>query len=617
MGVVADENFCRIFNTRNELIESIKLIGAKHNIFEEIVNNKYSYMLTCPNCFTTKCSASILGIFNSHDNKFYIKLCELCHSCQFYEPEMFHKKEFMKHLETNSGRNIKSTDDSTYRSTDINNVVTKCLRKGYSVSYFDIYRLVSAETNPLSTLCLDPASDSKAGAFMSCLHYFYQSFVALNPHIFSRIEAEYFFYKHPEYPFYLRNVTEVKIYTTAFGCLILGLMYDPNDMPIIQSAMFSTKARPAALSDFLRLDAEESDRYYDCDKLDAKRNIWNFTSEESAIKHKTMHKVNTKESSKEPSDSIKKCMSEVEDVNTKENVNNKENVTNKENVNNKENANEKENINNRGHSDDENMLRNNKIFKRNSEELSKNSQIEKTYIEKEDKNSALNMRKYQNYYCVDFFDSELIEICTEMKINFFIKTRTLCKSLYVHGTGESLIGVYFSNLNYGDEEYLHIDKKHYLRKYCAFELYNINNAPVGHLDYLSEDVLKLPLIDCANAVLWHESRDIRKRQNISSEHVENPLSAMAMEHLEILKETAVTKNYEVSLDSLHCPCGKFQEYLMPCSHAYKKIKEHGLDPVNYFSSLYFTTNLLGLVPVEPVVKCSPGVNIVDNKFQEE
>ena len=56
----------------------------------------------------------------------------------------------------------------------------------------------------------------------------------------------------------------------------------------------------------------------------------------------------------------------------------------------------------------------------------------------------------------------------------------------------------------------------------------------------------------------------------------------------------------VDLVNMKCECGKFQEFLIPCIHAVKKLQSLNVDPYYFVSSVYSKDLLFKLDEMVPV-----------------
>lgn len=208
--------------------------------------------------------------------------------------------------------------------------------------------------------------------------------------------------------------------------------------------------------------------------------------------------------------------------------------------------------------------------------------------------------KYRQFFIVDM-DIDLIQILRSQNVPFFIKSRAV--SFYVQDQKENdpYALEYFNELNYGETEYLEIDKVHYLRKFCPRKMYTLNNAPFPDFEFMTLSVLSMPFIECVTSLIWLISEDIKSKKSEFIDLTENKISEFVLDIIESYEENEVTVPCEVDLDTAHCECGKFQENLYPCIHAVKKIKDLKRDPCMYVSSIYSQISLMKIENITPIV----------------
>lgn len=232
------------------------------------------------------------------------------------------------------------------------------------------------------------------------------------------------------------------------------------------------------------------------------------------------------------------------------------------------------------------------------------------------------VRNSLSFYIIDL-DIEIIDVLKAAKVEFFIKTRSVCAYLEESGEDDSSAPQHFYDCNYGDRVYLDLDPRYYLRKYCSVGLFNLNNMPVADPDYITNSLLGLPFFDCLNGLLWLISDDLRCRISIARESVDNKLPESVTELMEDLGHHRPQRDIDFEIkqcraqvpDVCACPCGKFQEYLVPCVHAVRKMQSLGIDPYLYVSTIYSRDNITKLPPITPVVNVRAGLRSASSKQQ--
>lgn len=203
-------------------------------------------------------------------------------------------------------------------------------------------------------------------------------------------------------------------------------------------------------------------------------------------------------------------------------------------------------------------------------------------------------------YIVDM-DFDVVDYLSSKGHPFFIKSRSVFQYLQDPKEDDPSIQNYFNEINYGEKEFLELDKAAYLRKFCPANLYNLNNAHYPDFEYITPYVLSLPFVDCITSLVWLVSEDITSRKIIVGEDYNSKIPESVIGLFEEYNDMEPALECETNLDECFCECGKYQELLFPCIHAYKKIKEAGKDPVLYISNIYNKENLLKIKDIVPVV----------------
>lgn len=207
---------------------------------------------------------------------------------------------------------------------------------------------------------------------------------------------------------------------------------------------------------------------------------------------------------------------------------------------------------------------------------------------------------YQQFFIIDP-DGDAMQVLKSRNVLFFIKSRSISFYLQESREDDPDAFEYFTELNYGDKEFLEIEKSLYLKRYCPRKMFNLNNAHIPDFEFATPLILSLSLTDCVTALIWFVHDDLRTRRAFAAEDVESRLPESIVDFLEECSEIEPRVEYEPDLERAHCGCGKFQENLFPCIHAYRKIRELGLDPLMYVSSIYSKDNLLKIRGIVPVV----------------
>lgn len=207
---------------------------------------------------------------------------------------------------------------------------------------------------------------------------------------------------------------------------------------------------------------------------------------------------------------------------------------------------------------------------------------------------------YQQFFIIDL-DGDVMETLRSKGVSFFIKSRSV--SSYLRDSKENDLEAFehFAELNYGNRELLDIEKSLYLKRHCPKKMFNLNNAHAPDFEFVTPAMLSLPLVDCITALIWLVYDDLRTRKTFTAEDLEGKLPESIVDFIEECSEANPRIKHEVSLEDAYCGCGKFQENLFPCIHAHQKIRDLGLDPLMYVSSVYSKDNLLKISDILPVI----------------
>lgn len=222
-------------------------------------------------------------------------------------------------------------------------------------------------------------------------------------------------------------------------------------------------------------------------------------------------------------------------------------------------------------------------------------------------NVTVNESKYNSLFYIIDFDYEIIQFLISKNIPFFIKSRAVTLYIQDPKDEDSQAIDYFNILNNEDMNLLDIDKSHYLKKFCPMNLYNLNNIHYPDFDFITNNILSLSLIDCVNSLLWLISDDLKSKKIIGNEELENKFPETIASYFEEFNEILASDNLSnfnienCHLDECYCECGKFQENLFPCIHAFYKIKQRNKDPFMYVSTIYSKDNYLKIQDIKPVV----------------
>ncbi|CAD26534.1 hypothetical protein [Encephalitozoon cuniculi GB-M1] len=222
------------------------------------------------------------------------------------------------------------------------------------------------------------------------------------------------------------------------------------------------------------------------------------------------------------------------------------------------------------------------------------------------------------FFLVDF-DVHLIRVLKEKDREFFVKTRDICKFYYNRGKSIDAVEDVWNKCNNDREwstpELAFIDRKRYLRNCCEVDMLGLQNTSECDVEFIGLGIFNLPFFDCINAILKLISDNLKQRKKINLGEGKHLFGNNVISRIEKNTSMEVADSfYNVDLQNQTCTCGRFQEFLIPCPHACKKILDSGEDPYLYVSDLYSKARLLKLRDVVPVVdlpvKCQSDRNLL-------
>lgn len=222
------------------------------------------------------------------------------------------------------------------------------------------------------------------------------------------------------------------------------------------------------------------------------------------------------------------------------------------------------------------------------------------------------------FFLVDF-DASLINILKEKRREFFVKTRDICKFYYNKtksiDTVENVWNKCNNDKEWSSPELDFIDKKQYLKSCCETEMLGLQNTSECDVEFIGLGIFNLPFFDCIGGILKLASDNLKQRKKSPLGEGKHLLGNNVIRRIEKNLSMDVTEtSHDVDLENQTCTCGRFQEFLIPCSHACKKILDSEEDPYSYVSDLYSKVRLLKLKDITPVVdlpvKCQSDRNLL-------
>ncbi|AFM98232.1 hypothetical protein EHEL_050210 [Encephalitozoon hellem ATCC 50504] len=222
------------------------------------------------------------------------------------------------------------------------------------------------------------------------------------------------------------------------------------------------------------------------------------------------------------------------------------------------------------------------------------------------------------FFLVDF-DADLINVLKKKDRKFFVKTRDICKFYYNKTKSIDAVENIWNKCNndreWSSPELSFIDKKQYLKRCCETEMLGLQNTSECDVEFIGLGIFNLPFFDCIGAILKLASDNLKQRKKSPLGEGKYLFGNNVIRRIEKNLSIDVTDaSYNVDLENQTCTCGRFQEFLIPCPHACKKILDLGEDPYSYVSDLYSKARLLKLKDITPVVdlpvKCQSDRNLL-------
>lgn len=239
-----------------------------------------------------------------------------------------------------------------------------------------------------------------------------------------------------------------------------------------------------------------------------------------------------------------------------------------------------------------------------SKEPEKNLQAKANINETTEELSSANKTKRSHngnlkiIYLIEY-DETLINIFNSLKVNYFVKTRSICKRFEL-----SDIDRVFKIINYeqSGDLCINLDPQRYIAS--RHQLFGINNFSEVDVDFIFYAVYNFDFFDCLNSIIKLAS-DHMKEKNCKSFGENVTIKIERSKKMNFSKSL----NYDVDLQNFWCSCGRYQTFLIPCPHACSLILSRGEDPLEHVSSVYDPKIIDKLDPIIPVVdvpvKCQP------------
>lgn len=188
------------------------------------------------------------------------------------------------------------------------------------------------------------------------------------------------------------------------------------------------------------------------------------------------------------------------------------------------------------------------------------------------------------------YDEKLIEVLNNLNVNYFVKTRSICKRYDM-----SEVERVFNVINFSSEDRLdvNLDPSRYI--VGDRHLFGINNFSEVDLDFIFYAVYNFNLFDCLISILKLSADNLNERNYKSfGDNV-----SLKIERNKKMVEKECSQR--VDLENFWCSCGKYQRFLIPCSHACSIILNKGWDPLDFVSRLYDPEIMTHFEKIYPVV----------------
>lgn len=227
------------FNTKQEMYAKILEMATENGICRVIVNMDKLVGVACEN---NHCEAIINGVYNNATGNYQIVRANLYHKCS---------------------NNVEMTTKCIYnyvsRRTSLSTFSLMCRLAGmnYTIGFFEVHAFVLfAQSNQLATFTLSDIFSNIDFLIKTCIKKYSSEFERLNPDFYVSKGEQWIYFDNVQCLQVLRPVREIKQYVFQHYILILGVMFCPNDEPLISSVYLevntSTSTSKNALVRFLQ-----------------------------------------------------------------------------------------------------------------------------------------------------------------------------------------------------------------------------------------------------------------------------------------------------------------------------------------------------------------------------
>ncbi|KAK6089402.1 hypothetical protein P3W45_001648 [Vairimorpha bombi] len=199
------------------------------------------------------------------------------------------------------------------------------------------------------------------------------------------------------------------------------------------------------------------------------------------------------------------------------------------------------------------------------------------------------------------YDSLLIKIMDDLSLEYFVKTRDVCRHIYNNdGIKENLEVVW------------NIYESRFIKSKSTFTFLNINNLPECDLDFINYGVYALPFFECVNAIQKLSTDNLKIKKRFTKQDPKSLFGYNVINRVERNESTVPKEDCKIDLENGTCECGMYQDILIPCVHVCKYLREQRKDPFLYVSNLYSKEQYLRLDEILPVM--SVNVKVQSDRF---
>lgn len=206
------------FNTKQEMYTKMLEMATENGICRVIVNMD---KLVCVACENNHCEAIINGVYNNATGKYQIVRANLYHKCT-------------SNLEMTTKCIYNYISKRTTLSTS--NLMCRLSGMNYTIGFFEVYAFILfAQNNQLTTFTVSDIFSNIDFLIKTCISKYATEFERINPEFYVSKGEQWIYFDNVKCLQVLRPVREIKTYVFQHYILIIGVMFCPNDEPLISS----------------------------------------------------------------------------------------------------------------------------------------------------------------------------------------------------------------------------------------------------------------------------------------------------------------------------------------------------------------------------------------------